>query len=202
MLDSKGFTSKLKKMALSMKGIHADLQELAVFAIHQIYKDNSNQARDLLLALTKQGTDAEGKPCLVYITSDAQRVMQFISDFAPVTIRPSSGTVKISKTRLDHGMVEREESGYPMWYDWTKAHTPPQIKEVDGAAAIFATFHTLMKSVKEGKKKISPDTVESYNRLIKGIDELITTEIQITQKVIVAEKEQEQNQKAAAKAAA
>jgi hypothetical protein len=191
MLDAKGFTKTLKKMTLTMKGLHNDLQALSVFAIHQIYQKNTNQAKELLMALTKPSSIAGERQ---YVSSDAQRVMQFISDFAPVVIQPVKGSIKLSQQRLDHGMVEREEDGYPNWYDWTKAHTPAQIKEVDGLAILMSSVKSVMDKVKNGKVVITTESMPVYEKLIKAMDNLLTAEANAEHKALAATKEIEQNQ--------
>jgi hypothetical protein len=198
MHDTKSFAKALKSVVTTIAGTHEKLQDLAIFAIHQVYNNNMNQVNDLLMALTKE-TKTKGER--TYISADAGRVMQFISDFAPVIVQPVVGVVKKSATREAKGMTERDETGYPKWYDWAKASTPAVIKEQDGASIILASIHSVMKAVKEGKKKITPETQDMYERLIGGINDLITSEIKTLQAVVVAEKEQEQNQKAAAKPA-
>lgn len=167
MLDQKQFKLQLRTISTSVIQMRKGMQGLCLYVIQQACEhSNVSPATDLLRALTvDKGNKQE------YITMEAQRILLFVSAFAPVTIQPNKGIVKFVKRRK---MEWRGEDGYPQWFDWSKTVTPARIKEVDGISLLLNSVTKLVKNVKEGKVKITEDSRPEFENIVTMVEKIIS----------------------------
>ena len=182
--DTKQYKSALNKFQKAQEGLLSSGQPLAMFCVfHACQHNNVEPINQLLSVLTKPGKTEKYKDAkdveqvrqlYKYVSNDAKRMLQFIADFAPVTINPERGTAKYVPSRADKGVVWRgSEDAYPLWYEWARADAPKPIEEQDGIAIITATMGALLKKIKDGKIVVSPASRGAFDAIIGGIDDVV-----------------------------
>lgn len=209
MLNEKSFKKTLQSLALTQGKFKEQAQSLALFCIEQNHKTNLNYTIDLLtVLLTKLPKQKEfkqdGKPVMrdvyKFATADASRIIDFIVHFSPVSVNSELSRVQYQKHRVLKGCVPLSDtSDYPLWHEWAKVANTGVHEAKDGLEKIAEVFANLMKSVKTGRTIITDDSRPIFDRIISGIDELVTHEAKSLTLAKQVTQEQELVQKSATK---
>jgi len=185
MLNAQSFKKGLVTLTTSVGAFQKLAQSLVLYCILQNFEGNSNSTLELLQVLTKPDPKNAGK--FLYQTADAERLMKYIAEFSPIIIYPSTCAVKLSKTRLQNGLVMLKEEEYPLWHEHSRVGTPNEVKEQDGLAVLVGLYSGVIDKIKKGKLKITADSRPVFDAALHSIEEVLKSNKTAVSKKIDAE---------------